>query len=203
MESLLSYFPSHIREKWINQEKKTYKKGDFIRTPAGNNIFVLTDGVAQLFYINPDGKECVIDLFHSGDFIGVLAMFSPSNRTLYVRALTPISIIPLPISEVKDILLQSPELTFTFLEYVTKKFGRTLDVLEQVAYGKVEDRLLYLLERLAEEEQNGYRSLPSYLTHRDIAAMIGSTRETVTSLLNQFLLDGRLLEKNNQFWLKV
>lgn len=204
MDHLLSYFPSDIKEAWLKREKKIFKKGEFISSPINHPIYLLVEGVAHLFYVNPNGKECVIDLLQPGDLIGILTMFSNNKeRTQYVRTLTPVMVIPLSVSEVKEILLHSPKLAFRVLEYVTDKFERTLDILEQVAYGKVEERLLYLLERLAGEERQGYRSIPHYLTHRDLAAMIGSTRETITSLINKLLLNGRLVEKEGQFWFKV
>lgn len=76
-------------------------------------------------------------------------------------------------------------------------------ILEQVAYDKVEERLIQALQRLIdlEKEEKGWYPLPKDITHKDMAGMIAITRKTVTFLLNKFLQSGMVRNKNKRLWI--
>nr|WP_282597675.1 helix-turn-helix domain-containing protein [Bacillus sp. REN3] len=77
-----------------------------------------------------------------------------------------------------------------------------VQILEQVAYDKVEERLIRAFHRLMDptNERNGWYPLPPYITHKDIAGMIASTRETVTFLINKLIQSGVLKNEENRLW---
>jgi CRP/FNR family transcriptional regulator len=69
---------------------------------------------------------------------------------------------------------------------------------EDLAYAKISDRLVHLFERLASElgrATDDGTFLDVRLTHQEIAAMIGSTRETVSLELNQLVRAGRIKQE--------
>ncbi|TCS93617.1 Crp/Fnr family transcriptional regulator [Hazenella coriacea] len=202
----LSFFPAPIVHNWLHHKpRKSLKKGEYIMSPTDEKrVYLLTEGTAQLFHIHPDGKECVIDLLKPGEAIGLLEIFSEREAKRFARALTPVEVIPLLTTEVKQVITDHPSLAFQLLHYVTEQLEETIDILEQVAYGKVEERLLFLLYKLTStaESKEGYSLLPDYLTHRDLAGMIASTRETVTFIMNKWLHEGVIMEKEHRLWIK-
>ncbi|WP_077321207.1 helix-turn-helix domain-containing protein [Virgibacillus proomii] len=52
------------------------------------------------------------------------------------------------------------------------------------------------------EEKGGWYPLPKYLTHKDMAGMIASTRETVTFLINKWVQQGMIKNDKQQIWIK-
>lgn len=202
----LSFFPPPIVNHWLQHKpRKSLKKGVYIMSPSDEKrVYLLTKGTAQLFHIHPDGKECVIDLLKPGEAIGLLDIFSDREAKRFARALTPVEVIPLPPIEVKEVIHDHPTLAFRLLHYITEQLEETIDILEQVAYGKVEERLLFLLHKLTstKETREGYALLPNFLTHRDLAGMIASTRETVTFIMNKWLHEGLIIQKEQRLWIK-
>lgn len=202
---LLSFIPQEILHDWLNRPRRVFKKGEYILAPGDEKaVYILMDGTAQLFHLHPNGKECVIDLLGPGECVGLPDLFSKRDPKRFARALTRTDLIPLTIAEVRETVMQHPSLAVNLLEYITEQLEETWDILEQVAYGKVEERLRFLLNKWAdpEREEKGYFPLPDYLTHRDLAGMIASTRETVTFLMNKLLHEGVVMQKENRLWLK-
>ncbi|NEY82109.1 Crp/Fnr family transcriptional regulator [Bacillus sp. 3H-10] len=202
---MLSFFPKKHVENWLKRDRKVMNKGEFIMSPGEQLVYILVKGTAQIFHLHPDGKECVIGLAMPGECIGILELFSQREQKRFTKALTQTEVIALTFDEVKKVITETPELSMFLLHYVTERLEETLEILEQVAYGKVEERLLFLLNKLAEKDQSQgeFIRLPDYLTHRDLAGMIASTRETVTFLMNKFLQVGTLVQIDKTLWLRI
>jgi CRP/FNR family transcriptional regulator len=70
----------------------------------------------------------------------------------------------------------------------------------------VRTRLLYFLKDISADyttDIEGYITLPNYLTHQDIASLICSTRQTVTSLLNTLKNEGIISYSRKELKVKV
>lgn len=193
-----------MQQNWFQKKRIHYKKGECMKSPDEKNVYIIVEGTAQIFHLHPDGKECVIGLIMPGDCIGLLDIFSDGEQSRFARAMTDVQAILLSVSEVEKVIRSTPELAIQLIRYLAEQLEETYDILEQVAYGKVEERLLFLLKKLANKqgEEGELAPLPAFLTHRDLAGMIGSTRETVTFLLNKFIHDGVILDRNDGLWLR-
>jgi CRP/FNR family transcriptional regulator len=67
--------------------------------------------------------------------------------------------------------------------------------MEDLAYAKISDRILHLLERLATEHgvtTDHGTVIDVRLTHADIASLIGSTRETVSLEMSNLVKSGAI-----------
>lgn len=202
---LAQFIRNETMTQWYNQQTYTFQKGELIVSPGEKVIYVIVEGVAQIFQLHPDGKECIIDLVDEGKCLGIIEMFSKREHQRFVRALTQVKVISLPIVELKQIIAQTPKLAFHLLQHVSERLEETFEILEQVAYGKVEERLLFALKKLTASDEAHtaqYDPIPSYLKHRDLAGMIGSTRETVTFIMNKLIHEGIIIERDNRLWLK-
>ncbi|MFT9846799.1 Crp/Fnr family transcriptional regulator [Aneurinibacillus sp. REN35] len=200
------FSPSRI-DNWKSKKNYyTFKKGDFICTPGQRSdaVYFIVEGHARIFHLHLEGKECVLGILSEGDFIDLLQVFSDRESQLFAKALTDVKVLSIPKSEVKNEVQQNKELSMTLLYYFTNRLQETIEILEQVAYGKVEERLLFLLEKLAnksESDQEWY-PLPEFITHKNLAGMIASTRETVTFLLNKFIQINKVKQEEQRLWLK-
>ncbi|WP_332648715.1 Crp/Fnr family transcriptional regulator [Lysinibacillus sp. 54212] len=205
--NIVSLFPPTQIEKWKAQKSiTTFKKGDFILMPGqlSDSVYLILEGHARIFHVHLEGKECVLGILSQGDFIDLLKIFSDRESQLFAKALTEAKVIVLNKDEVKKEIQQNPELLMTLLYYFSNRLQETVEILEQVAYGKVEERLLFLLNKLAnkEGEDQEWFPLPEFLTHSNLAGMIASTRETVTFILNKFIQTGTVKQEDQRIWIK-
>ena len=85
------------------------------------------------------------------------------------------------------------DLAFKVLKLVGLKRVEIETRLEELAYCSVSERIASLLSRMAKRhgiKENGGIKIRPRLTHRDIAFLVGASRETVTDQLNQLKAQG-------------
>ena len=65
--------------------------------------------------------------------------------------------------------------------------------------------MIFLFKKLIDfrQKNNGWYPISVSLTHKDMAGMIGSSRETVTMTLNKLLKDGVIKRLENIIWIQL
>lgn len=205
---IVNLFPQAYIEEWLNIEKEVnFKKGELITTPGklSKHVYLLKQGNAQLFHTHVDGKECVIALLSPGDFIDLLDIFTQKDSSVFAKALTDVTVVAVPKEKIKKIVEQNPELAMELLNHFSHRLQEMVEILVQVAYGKVEERLIFLFKKLADVniEEFGWHPLSITITHQDLAGMVASTRETVTLLINKLTQLGIIRQKDNRIWIRL
>lgn len=207
-KKIINLFPHSYIEEWMNTEKElTFKKGELITAPGKLNedIYLIKKGDACVFHIHIDGKECVLSLLSSGDCIDILDIFTEKESSMFSKALTEVTVVAVPKQKIRKIIEQTPSLAMELLNHITSIHREMVEILAQVAYGKVEERLIFLLKKLANpnEEDSGWYPLPMSITHKDIAGMVASTRETITLLINKLIQSESIRQYKNRLWIRI
>lgn len=91
-------------------------------------------------------------------------------------------------------MLDQPALLTYMFQIYHKRFGELLDLVDAVAFKKMDDRLLQYLEK--KSELTGSRSI--HLTHEQIALELGTVREVVSRLLKQMESKGLVVLSRNK-----
>lgn len=205
---IINLFPENYSNEWMkNGIELTFKKGELISTPEklDKYVFIIKKGNACDFHIHIDGKECVIGLLSRGDIIGLTNVFIEKEGRIFSRALTELKVVAVSREEVKKLVQQNSSLAMALLNYFSEKHQDMVEILEQIGYGKVEKRLIFLFQKLMDssKEDNGWCPIPGSITHKDMAAMIASTRETVTLTINKLLQDSIIRYHENRIWIQL
>ncbi|TCT19991.1 Crp-like helix-turn-helix protein [Melghiribacillus thermohalophilus] len=147
----------------------------------------------------------MLGVLSKGDFLDIFNIFTERDSQLFARALTDVEVVSIPLKEVSQTVEQNPELAMTLLKFFSNRLLETVEILEQVAYSKVEERLIFLLRNLSSttDSRGQWHPIPHYLTHKDLAGMIASTRETVTFLLNKLSQTGQIKQEDQRIWVKL
>lgn len=204
---LSSLFPEEAVKSWIEKgETILYKKGDIIIKPESlfDYTYLIIDGSAHIFHIHEDGKECVIGILSKGDFIQLFDIFTERDSRVIAKSLSDMKISVVHKEEIRKIVRENSTLSMKLLSDFSLRLQEMVEILSQVAYGKVEERLLFLFEKLADKdrEEGGWLPISVSVTHQDLAGMVGSTRETVTLLINKLIQTGVVRLKDNIIWIK-
>jgi CRP/FNR family transcriptional regulator len=91
------------------------------------------------------------------------------------------------------ILQRKPEMAIAFSFHLGNKLRKVENRLLNILNKDVKSRLIQLLLQLAADNKNITENtavIAKFLTHDDIAKLIGSSRQTVTTTLNQFEKQG-------------
>lgn len=166
-------------------------------------LFVYGQSADALYFIEKglikvdrpaEGEQCVtLNLCSVGELIGEECLVPHQPYLTQAEALTPLVVFRVPSNQVLDAAASNPQLAMFLLNACLRRKQNLERRLELVAAHDVEKRILLCLADFAEQgerEGDGSYSLP--LTQRDIANLIGATRETTSLMLNQMERSGLL-----------
>ena len=168
-----------------------YKKDQFIYFPeeAAQHIFMIVTGRVKIGNYLEDGKEVVTAILSTGEIFGELALAGEDKRKDFVQAMDAnTTICPLSISELKELMKDNKELSFSLLKLVGLRLMKVERKLELLVFRDARTRIVEFLKDAAswKGKKVGFETMiPTRLTHKDIAALTGTSRQTVTTILNE------------------
>ena len=173
----------------------TVVAGTLIYSPEehGEVLFLLKQGRVRLYRLSPDGKSLTTAMIEPGSVFGEMALLGQGMQDSFAEALEDSILYTLSRRDVQEVLLGDPRVSRRLLELVSRRLTDTERKLEEFAFKNVPQRLASLLLQLAHVppgRHEGPVSLPVRYTHQQLAEMIGTYRETVTKVLNDFRQQG-------------
>jgi CRP/FNR family cyclic AMP-dependent transcriptional regulator len=173
-----------------------FKKDQFIYFPdePAQYIYMVADGRVRIGRYLDDGREIVTAILGMGEIFGELALAGEEKRTDFAQAMDDkTTVCPLSIDELKQLMYGNQELSFKMLKLVGLRLMKLERKLELLVFKDARTRIIEFIKDSAtwKGKKVGYETLvPTKLTHKDIAALTGTSRQTVTTILNE------LKEKN-------
>lgn len=165
----------------FTKQQTLYEQGDLSR-----RFYLLLNGLVQESITRKDGSEVILEFMGSGTLCGEAAALDGLPRFSRAVATESTDAVEFDMAKMTGIFAQYPELGGTLLR-VTSLKQRALAVrLEQLSTREPEDRIVSLLSCLQATASVGRmngRLLETHLTHKQIAAMTGTSRVTVTRTL--------------------
>ena len=173
-----------------------FKKNDFIYFPndKANHIFMIADGRVKIGTYLEDGKEVVKAILAKGEVFGELALTGEEKRTDFAQAMDhDVSICPISIEDMQDLMKENQELSLKIYKLIGLRIRKLERKVEALVFKDARTRIIDFLKEAAEWKGRkvGFETMiPTKLTHKDIANLTGTSRQTVTTILNE------LKEKN-------
>ncbi len=166
-------------------------------------VYLVKSGKVRISRTTEDGKELTIAVLGAGDLFGEEIVFSRAvERTTQATCLEPSLICAARMQDVFEIMSGNPLVALNIAKYLQEQLDDAHDTMEDMASRKVDDRLMRMFARLAEDhgepDPRGTR-IAVRLTHAQIASLIGSTRETVTVEIAHLVRGGRVLVDGHFF----
>ena len=183
--------PHKVKRLASKHEFRYFDRGEFIYFPeqAADYIYMVVRGRVKIAHYTNEGSEVIKSILTEGEIFGELALAGEEKRQDYAQAMEDkTTICPLSIDELKDLMKQDKELSFRILKLVGLRLMRIERKLESLVYKDVRTRVIEFLKDTAASsgKRVGFETLiPMRLTHKDIAALTGTSRQTVTTILNE------------------
>ena len=159
----------------------------FAQGEPGTTVMFIKKGTVKLSVVSSAGKEAVVALLKSGDFVGEGCLAGQSRRMATATALTPTTMLILDKLEMTKRLHDSHEFTDRFLSHMLSRNIRIEEDLVDQLFNSSEKRLaraLLLLARYGEHDKP-QRVLPK-VSQELLAEMVGTTRSRVNFFMNKF-----------------
>lgn len=180
------------------------KKGDYVYFEAFNHnkLYFLKDGYIRIGYIDDGGNEVVKEIIHKGEIFGQITLDRENLNGEFARAYrADISICAFNIQDFQRLLKTRPELALKYSKLVGTKLRHIENRLLNLLNKDVRSRLINFLLQLVHQHSpdNGQSiCIPNYLTHEDIAQLIGSSRQTVTTMINELESEGAIVYNRHE-----
>jgi CRP/FNR family transcriptional regulator, cyclic AMP receptor protein len=169
-------------------------RGEFIYMPGDRAelVYVLKKGRVKLSVLSESGKEIAIDIIQPGEMFGEFALIDESSRSNMTQALDDVAILVFNKRDFVNLLKNQSTLALNYIRMVGDRRRRMEKKLSDITSKEVPTRVCELLHDLsANSLATGEVHQPLIpLTHQDVASLIGASRQTTTSVLNDLMRSG-------------
>ncbi|MEM8527893.1 MAG: Crp/Fnr family transcriptional regulator, partial [Bacteroidota bacterium] len=138
----------------------------------------------KLIKIEENGEETVIDVLKKGDLFGDLNFEKAEDSSEFFKVLSEEAILCTFFREsLEDIMLKKPNFALSYIKFIGFRYKKVQNNYRNLLFKDAKTRLLMLLDMLMEKEEQAV--LPNYLTQKDFAQLICTSRQTVVGLFKE------------------
>lgn len=177
---------SAIREKLADYGfSKTFSEGDVIQNENAyiKAIPIVLSGSIRVMRTEDDGREILIYYIKAGESCIMSFLGGMHHDTSKVKAIAEenTEILFIPIEKVQLLIKEFPEWLDYIFRLYHKRFEELLEVVNDIAFKKMDERLLDFIKRKCEITQTATLTI----THEQLANELGTARVVVSRLLKQ------------------
>lgn len=170
---------------------KKYRKDEDILSEGeiGDALYILVSGVVKVFRRSSDGRIKTLAILEKGDFLGEMAILDREIRSANVRVVEDTEMLVINKRDFEASLRNNPQIAFKIMEVLCARLRDADEQIESLTFQNVSGRLVIVLLDLA--EKHGVRTekgikIDMELTHQELSEMVGTAREVVSRILNDF-----------------
>lgn len=195
-------FSPALREKLhAHGIRKEYAGGSIILQENAHirSIPIITKGSLRVIRTEEDGREILLYYIQAGESCIMSFLGGMHQETSKVKAEVEedAEILFLPMEKVSLFIKEYPEWLDYIFRLYHKRFEELLEMVNAIAFKKVDERLMDLLQKKV--ALSGSKSL--VLTHEQLANELGTARVVVSRLLKQLEEAGQLTLGRNKITL--
>lgn len=171
---------------------KTKEKGTHIYFPnePSKIIFFLKNGRVKIGSYSSDGKEIIKAIMHPGDMFGEMGLVGEETRNDFAIAMDDdVRVCTLNVEEILDMMRGNAELGLKITTTIGNRLSKVERKFESLIFKDARTRIVDLIREMATERgkvlAGGEVLLEHSLTHQDLASLTATSRQTVTTVLNE------------------
>ncbi|MCB0580085.1 MAG: Crp/Fnr family transcriptional regulator [Phaeodactylibacter sp.] len=179
-----------IRELAGYAQFQQVKKHSFIYREGSrpDRIYFLTKGIVKIGTHSGDGREVIKHVLHPMALFGELALAGEQHRQDFAASMNKdAELLTLKVSDLQQYMKTDHRLAIRVLNFIGKRLQKAESRLESLIFKDARERIIEFLKESADKhgKRIGYEMLIKHcLTQQDIANITGTSRQTVTSVLN-------------------
>ncbi|AGL03279.1 Crp/Fnr family transcriptional regulator [Desulfoscipio gibsoniae] len=155
-----------------------------------DRVYLLESGWVKIYRISADGKRVTVGSMRSpGELMGLAETLMGVERICFAGAINNVTMVALTKTRFEELLAKYPFLSIKVAELLAVRMREAEAIIHEMVCWQAPGRLAHMLikmgERMGEQTNNGIK-INLQLTHEELASMVGTSRQTVTSFLNTF-----------------
>jgi CRP/FNR family transcriptional regulator, cyclic AMP receptor protein len=184
-----------------------YQRGQILYTPKERSeaLFMLKKGRVRIYRVGRDGREFTLTVVGAGTVFGEMSLTAQRLENAYAEAIESAVVCKMKRHDLERLVMDKPQVGLKVMSVLSERLSLAEERMEDIALKEVPARLASLILMLVESEgvvtPEGYK-IPTRYTHRHLATMIGSKRETVTKAFTLLQQDGAVELKRRRIHVK-
>lgn len=179
----------------------SYRKNETIYLPGdpSKTVFLLKKGRVKISKLSEEGREVTLAILEPGEIFGELEALQAVPRESLVQALEPVMVCEIRREDFDRYLHQYPEVGGKVIKWFGGRLRQIETRVSDLVFKSASARLAQLLLDLSHSmgiRENGTIRLQTRFTHQNLANLIGTSRETVSTLISQFVNHGLIAQDN-------
>lgn len=175
-----------------------FEDGEMLMRPGQyfKNSMVVLDGRVKIYREGDDGEEFFLYYLEKGSACALSMICATKNETsaIKAKAMSPVKALAIPIQYMDGLMKDHRQWYYFVLETYRSRFEELLEVIDQVVFHSMDQKLEFYLKRQFES----FRSDKITVTHQEIADDLNSSREVISRLLKKLESQKRISISRNE-----
>lgn len=170
-----------------------YKKSDYIyfEDDAASKIYLIDKGKVKIGYYTEDGNEIIKAILTKGEIFGEKAILGIDKRNEFAQSIDNATVIcPVSKDTMYSLMRDNVSVSFKIHKFIGLRIKKLERRLQLLLFKDTRTRLLEFFKELCEEyghecDKTGDQVIEHPYTQKDIATLIGTSRPTLNTLMNE------------------
>ncbi|QQS28834.1 MAG: Crp/Fnr family transcriptional regulator [Sphingobacteriales bacterium] len=170
-----------------------YKRGQIIFQEGANPIglFCVNSGKIKLYKYASDGREQIVRIAKPGDFLGYSSLLGGGHYPISAAALEDCTVCLVPKPLILTLFKDNSRFAENYIKLLCDTVEEGYSKMAELAYkpvrGRLAEALLLLHNAYKDDDENPMGIIT--VSREDLAALIGTVKETVIRMLKEFKED--------------
>lgn len=184
------------------------KKNEYIYFPEdpSSSIFFLKKGRVKIGTYSDNGKEIIKAILNPGEVFGELSLVGEDKRNDFAMALdNDLVVCSLGMKDMEDMIEKNPLIGLKVTKMIGFRLQKIERRLESLIFKDARTRIVDFIIELGREKGKtiGQEILVKHnLTHLDMANLTATSRQTVTTVLNELKEQNLIHLERNKFLIR-
>jgi CheY-like chemotaxis protein/CRP-like cAMP-binding protein len=181
-----------------NRELRHYQKKDVVYEEGSHPryLYYLEKGAVKLFKSNEEGREFIVHIAGPGEYLGYLPLQKNDLYTESATVLEPSEIRLIPQEDYHKLVFGNRDVNARFIKLLANHVAEQEQMLLDLAYNSVRKRVATALVNLHDKGKSKL-----HFQRDDLAAVVGTAKETLVRTLSSFKTEGLIDIQNGQIFL--
>ena len=176
-----------------------FQEGD-----PGDFLLVILSGKVKVMISGKGGEEFILTMLEAGSFFGEMAVLEGGYRSATVVTVEPSEFLRIEKKDFSELLRKQPRIALKILKSLSQRLRKATEQIRSLVmfniYGRVGRCLLNLAETQG-ERVNEQLAIVNHPSFKDLAQMVGCSRETLSRAMKTLRNDGCLTITRNTIYI--
>ncbi|WP_367391244.1 Crp/Fnr family transcriptional regulator [Lewinella sp. LCG006] len=173
---------------------RTLPRGSYLFLPEeqADMVYYIQEGTIKLGTYGAGGKEITKAIYRTGEIVGAMALLGEEKHHNFAYTMERVKVRVMKVADLQQKIRQHHNLHLELMRVVGQRLLATEHRLESMVFKNSRSRIIEYLYELGQEQGQrvGYEVLVrKFLTHQEIANLTATSRQTVTTILNELRND--------------